>query len=76
VRTDQGVTGVGEDFLGVNKAGSVVAFVFNSPGQGRRSSPGRASREGVEIVVTGPQGPISRRRAEIVAMIRSIRTRP
>ena len=68
VTTRQGAVGVGEDFVGVARQGSVVAFVFGSPGQ--------STREGLEIVVSGPKGPISRRRGDIVAMIRSIRTGP
>jgi hypothetical protein len=67
VTTRQGVIGVGEDFVGVARQGSIVAFVFGLPGQ--------RMREGIEIVVSGPKGPISRRRADIVAMIRSIRRR-
>ena len=66
VTTRQGVVGVAEDFVGVDKQGSIVAFVFGSRGQ--------STREGVEIVVSGPKGPISRRRDDVVAMIRSIRT--
>jgi hypothetical protein len=65
VRTRQGVVGTGEDFVGVTRQGSVVAFVFASPGQ--------SIGEGVEVVVAGPNGPISRRRDDIAAMIRSIR---
>jgi hypothetical protein len=70
VTTRQGVVGVAEDFVGVEKQGSIVAFVF------RPRSRSTASREGVEIVVSGPKGSISRRRDDIVAMIRSIRTAP
>jgi hypothetical protein len=66
VTTRQGVVGVAEDFVGVDKQGSIVAFVFRSRGQ--------STGEGVEIVVSGPKGPISRRRDDIVAMIRSLRT--
>ncbi|MBV8219032.1 MAG: hypothetical protein JO325_11255 [Solirubrobacterales bacterium] len=65
VRTRQGVVGVGQDFVGVNRQGSVVAFVFAPRGQ----RPG----EGVEIVVAGPKGPISRVRDDVVAMVRSVR---
>jgi hypothetical protein len=65
VTTSQGVAGVAEDFVGVDKQGSIVAFVFRPRGQ--------SAGEGVEIVVSGPKGPISRRRDDIVAMIRSIR---
>jgi hypothetical protein len=66
VRTRQGAVGVGQDFFGVSRQGSVVAFVLRLPGQ--------KIGEGVEIVVSGPKGPISRARDDIVAMIRSIRT--
>jgi hypothetical protein len=69
VRTRQGVVGIAEDFVGVARQGSVVAFVFKS----RRQSLG-AQGEGVEIVAAGPVGEISRRRDDIVGMIRSIRT--
>jgi hypothetical protein len=70
VTTHQGgVVGVAEDFVGVARQGSVVAFVFESPAQSSNSP-----REGVEIVAAGPTGAISRRRDDIVAMIRSIRT--
>jgi hypothetical protein len=65
VRTRQGAVGVGQDFVGVTRQGSVVAFVFKSPGQ--------TPAEGVEIVVAGPKGAISRARNDVVAMIRSIR---
>jgi hypothetical protein len=66
VRTRQGAVGVGQDLVGVSRQGSVVAFVFRLRGQ--------TTGEGVEIVASGPKGPISRRRDDIVAMIRSIRT--
>jgi hypothetical protein len=71
VRTLQGAVGVAEDFVGVARQGSVVAFVFRSrvPSLGSQS-------EGVEIVAAGPTGEISRRRDDIVEMIRSIRTAP
>ena len=69
VRTRQGVVGLAEDFVGVARQGSVVAFVFRARGQSIRSQ-----GEGVEIVAAGPTGAISRRRDDIVAMIRSIRT--
>lgn len=72
VTTRQGVAGVAEDFVGVDKQGSIVAFVFTSGG--RSAGSGRQpAGEGVEIVVSGPKGPTARRRDEIVAMIRSIR---
>jgi hypothetical protein len=69
VRTRQGLTGIAEDFVGVARQGSVVAFVFKS-----RMQSLRAQGEGVEIVAAGPIGEISRRRDDIVGMIRSIRT--
>jgi hypothetical protein len=65
VRTRQGTVGVGRDFVGVSRQGSVVAFVFRLRGQ--------TSREGMEIVVSGPKGPIAARRNDVVGMIRSIR---
>jgi hypothetical protein len=71
VRTRQGVVGAAEDFVGVARQGSVVAFVFRS----RRQSFGSRG-EGVEIVAAGPIGEISTRRDDIVAMIRSIRAAP
>jgi hypothetical protein len=75
VTTRQGVVGVAEDFVGVEKQGSIVAFVFR-PRTRSTGSRGQATSEGVEIVVAGPKGSISRRRDQIVAMIRSIRTAP
>jgi hypothetical protein len=74
VTTDQGAVGVGEDFVGVGRQGSVVAFVFGSAGRPTTGSAGQTTREGVAIVVSGPNGAISRRRGDIVSMIRSIRT--
>ena len=68
VTTRQGVAGVAENFVGANRQGSVVAFVFRSRGQ--------STREGVEVVVSGPKDAMSRRRDDIVAMIRSLRTSP
>jgi hypothetical protein len=73
VTTRQGVVGVAEDFVGVDKQGSIVAFVFGSRGRSTGSH-GQSTSEGVEIVVSCPKGPIARRRDDIVAMIRSIRT--
>ena len=71
VTTRQGVVGVAEDFVGVDKQGSIVAFVFGSRGQSTSSTgDARAWRSSS----AGPNGPISRRRDDIVAMIRSIRT--
>lgn len=72
VTTRQGVVGVAEDFVGLTRQGSVVAFVFRSRTPSTASQ--GPSREGVEIVVSGPKGSISRRRDDIVTMIRSIRT--
>ena len=72
VTTRQGVAGVAEDFVGVEKQGSIVAFVFPP----RSGSAAQSTREGVEIVVSGPTGAISRRRDAVVAMIRSLRTAP
>jgi hypothetical protein len=63
---------VAEDFVGATRQGSIVAFVFKALPS---SVQGQSVREGVEIVVSGPTGPIARRRDDIVAMIRSIRTR-
>jgi hypothetical protein len=73
VTTGQGYTGVGEDFVGVGREGSVVAFVFRPAGRTATRSGGQATRVGVEIVVSGPKGAISRRRDDIVAMIHSVR---
>jgi ferric-dicitrate binding protein FerR (iron transport regulator) len=72
VTTRQGVVGVAEDFVSVARQGSLVAFVFDSRGKSTRPR-GRSSGEGVEIVAAGPTGAMSRRRGDIVAMIRSIR---
>jgi hypothetical protein len=65
VTTRQGVIGIGEDFVGVSRQGSVVAFVFRPRGQ--------APAEGLEVAVSGATDAIARRRDAIVAMIRSIR---
>jgi hypothetical protein len=72
VTTGQGVAGVAEDFVSVARRGSVVAFVFESQAQSA-SSDGQTTGEGVEIVVSGPGDALSRRRDDIVSMIRSIR---
>jgi len=72
VTTRQGAVGVAEDFVGLTRQGSIVAFVFR-PAPSAQAQP---TREGVEIIVSGPKGSISRRRADIVAMIRSIRNAP
>jgi hypothetical protein len=65
VTTHQGAVGVGQNFVGVSREGSVIAFVFPLRGQ--------TAGEGVEIVVAGPKGPISRVRDDVIAMVRSIR---
>ena len=70
VTTRQGIAGVAEDFVGVARQGSVIAFVFEPIVQ---SAPSRRTREGVEVVVSGPPDAISSNRDDIVAMIRSIR---
>ena len=72
VTTRQGVAGVAEDFVSLARQGSVVAFVFGSGAQSA-SSDEQPTDEGVEIVVSGPSGAMSRRRDDIVSMIRSIR---
>jgi hypothetical protein len=69
VRTRQGAVGTAEDFIGMAREGSVVAFVFKSRSQSLRSQ-----RVGVEIVAAGAVGQIASQRDDIVAMIRSIRT--
>jgi hypothetical protein len=72
VTTRQGVAGVAEDFVGVERQGTIATFVFPP----RSGSAGQSSREGVEIIVSGPRGAISRRRDAVVAMIRSLRMAP
>jgi hypothetical protein len=66
VRTRQGAVGVAQDFVGTGKQGTIVAFVLRPPSQ--------STREGVEIVASGPRSSIAHRRDAIVAMIRSLRT--
>jgi hypothetical protein len=75
VTTREGVDGVAEDFVSLARRGSIVAFVFG-PGPQAASSDGPPADEGVEIVVSGPSDAMSRRRDEIVSMIRSIRAEP
>jgi hypothetical protein len=75
VRTRQGAVGVAEDFVGVHKQGTIVAFVFRAHGRST-SSQGEPTSEGVMAAAAGPKGSISRRRDDIVAMIRSIRRAP
>jgi hypothetical protein len=72
VTTRQRAVGVAEDFNNATRQGSVVAFVFKTRPSLR--SQGVPSREGVEVVVSGPTASIARRRDDIVAMIRSIRS--
>jgi hypothetical protein len=72
VTTRQGVAGVAEDVVGVERQGSVIAFVFRPAGR-PSGSQASSTAEGVEIVVSGPNGSVSRRRDDIVTMIRSIR---
>jgi hypothetical protein len=75
VKTKQGAVGVAENFVGVARQGSVVAFVLDVHGQPSGSQQGSATiHEGVEIVAAGPMEQISRFRDDIVAMITSIRT--
>ena len=71
VTTRQGVAGVAEDFVSVSRRGSIVAFVWLRAQSA--SSDEQPTGEGVEIVVSGPSGAMSRRRDAIVSMIRSIR---
>ena len=73
VTTRQGAKGVAKDFVGVNKQGSEVAFVFGSRSS---ESGGQPAGEGVAIVVSGPKGAMSRRRDDIIAMIESVRSTP
>jgi len=70
VTTRQGVVGVAENFVGVAREGSVIAFVFHPVA---RSVTAPRTGEGVEVVVSGPADAISRNREDIVGMIRSIR---
>ena len=72
VTTRQGDVGVAEDFAGVSRQGSIVAFVFRSRPRSTAVQ-GQPTSEGVEIVVSGPIGSVARRRDAIVAMIRSVR---
>lgn len=75
VRTDQGAVGVAQDFVGTSKQGTVVAFVFPARRQaGSSGSSGQSAREGVTVLASGPKGSVARRRDDVVAMIRSLRT--
>jgi hypothetical protein len=74
VTTRQGVRGVGEDFVGATRQGSVVAFVI--PAAGAETAGSQPGNEGLAVVVSGAKGPIARHRDDIVAMIRSIRVAP
>src|SRR5262249_5523630 len=73
VTTRQGVVGVAEDFVGIAREGSVVAFIFTPLAQSAEPQGRQRGREGVEVVVSGPLDALSRNRDDIVAMIRSIR---
>jgi hypothetical protein len=73
VTTRQGIAGVAEDFVGVARQGSVIAFVVRSPAPPGASQGRQRTREGVEVVVSGQPDALSRNRDDIVAMIRSIR---
>ncbi len=75
VVTRQGAVGVAEDFVGAHKQGTIVAFVFHTGGRSAGSQ-GPSSDEGVQVVAAGPKDSISRRRDDVVAMIRSIGTSP
>jgi hypothetical protein len=72
VRTRQGDVGAAEDFVGTTRQGSVIAFVFRSPAASTAAK-NAPTREGVEIVVSGPTSEIARHRKAIVTMIRSTR---
>jgi hypothetical protein len=73
VRTRQGAVGVAQDFVSTGKQGTMVAFVLRPPSRSP-SSGAQTTREGVEIVASGPKSSIARRRDAIVAMIHSLRT--
>jgi hypothetical protein len=75
VRTRQGDVGVAENFVGVARQGSVVAFVLDVPGRPSASQRGPA-HEGLEIVAAGPTDELARQRDDITSMIRSIRRAP
>jgi hypothetical protein len=75
VRTRQGARGVAQDFVGTGKQGTIVAYVLKPPSSST-SSGEQTTREGVQIVASGPKSAIARRRDAIVAMIRSLRTAP
>jgi hypothetical protein len=72
VTTDQGSVGVAEDFVGTTRQGSVVAFVLDV-GKPSPTGAARTTSEGVEVIVSGPNGSMSRARDDAVAMIRSIK---
>lgn len=68
VTTAQGVAGEAEDFVGLAREGTVLAFVFTTRGSVA------SQHVGVEVVAAGPIGEMSRQRDDVVAMIRSLRT--
>lgn len=73
VTTRQGVVGAAEDFVGVSRQGSFIAFIFAPLAQSTPTQARRRTREGVEIVVSGPPDEMSRNRDDIVDMVRSIK---
>ena len=73
VTTKQGAVGVAQDFVGVARQGSVVAFVFEQRAQSTTAQGGQPTNEGIEVVVSGPPDLLTRQRDAIVGMIRSIK---
>jgi hypothetical protein len=73
VTTKQGAVGVAQDFVGVTRQGSIVAFVFEQRVQATATQAGQLTREGVEVVVSGPPDVLRRNRNAVVTMIRSIK---
>jgi hypothetical protein len=73
VTTKQGAVGVAQDFVGVARQGSVVAFVFEQRAQSTTAQSGQPAGEGIEVVVSGPPDVLTRHRDAIVGMIRSIK---
>jgi hypothetical protein len=71
VKTKQGIVGVAQDFVGLTRNGSIVAFIFEPRIQAGQQGSQRI-REGVEVVVSGLPDALSRNRDAIVRMIRSI----
>jgi hypothetical protein len=73
VTTKQGAVGVAQDFVGVARQGSVIAFVFGQRAQSTTAKGGQPTSEGIEVVVSGPPDVLTRHRDAIVGMIRSIK---